>query len=474
MTRFAGRTCAGLFLASALHGCATTERPARGGGETLVWRFLDPALACDEGGNVYVSGAEQFGSHTQIFLASSNRYGSTWKPRFHYLNHSRDGDRGRPQLSTGATGEVYVLWEDTRDGPVHLYFNRSLDGGATWLPADLRINTGTGSPSRVSVPALASDRQANVHVVWRDEREGFEAFYANRSRDRGKHWLRSDVRITSVGLGRKSAPRVVCDQQAGLYVAWVEQQAGDLAVLFNASNNHGESWMIQDHRLSARGVARLQLPSLCALESGIVLVSWMELRNGRAEIMLARSTDRGRSWESPSRPLRAHGGGLFNPSGPQILCDRFEHVYVAWQALTADRGTVIILKSSVDGGRSFSETRFSRTDAAGIIGVPRLEDPGVEPFRMYADDAGNVYFAWIEEVAGTARIGFDRVSNHGTTWLGLAHAVDLSGHPPLTIEPPLLCADDFGHVYMLWNEGRMLTAAASPFYGDSGWRYEHF
>jgi hypothetical protein len=34
-----------------------------------------------------------------------------------------------------------VTWRDTRNGRDDIYFNRSPDGGATWLIADVRLDT---------------------------------------------------------------------------------------------------------------------------------------------------------------------------------------------------------------------------------------------------------------------------------------------------------------------------------------------
>ncbi len=455
--------------------CASTT-PGAGPAQTLALRFQDAALACDDDGHVYVAGTEIFADAKQIFVSASERYGESWSPRFDYVNSSRDGDRGRPQLAAAAAAEIYVLWEDTRHGRVDLYFNRSLDGGSTWLTADVQVNAAVVPAVDLAAPVLRCDLRGNVYVVWRDEREGFEALYLNRSRDRGTTWLAEPLRITSLSAARKSAPAVACDDDGGLFVAWSElEPAGSAANVFtNASVDNGSTWLWDAVLLGPAATSRYLLrPDLATSRNGAVFVGWLGPRPGAPEILLARSQDRGRGWDAVPQTLRA-GEPLAYPTTPQLHCDRYGQLYVAWQALRADGSSLFVLKSSSDAAATFVETRIPRTGGWQLLQRGGLQEPRVEPFRSSVDDSGNFFVVWTEGDAGVRGVGFDRVSSHGSTWLGLSHGVGNVAHLPVTPEAPLLCADNSGHVFLLWNEGHTLTVAASPFYGDSGWRYEHF
>jgi hypothetical protein len=468
--------CVGALVLASLVACApkSATTPTTSS-DALVWRFLDPTLACDDEGNVYVAASEQFETHAEIFVAASNRYGEEWNTQFHYVNRSRLGDRGRPLLATGAPGEVFVLWEDTRDGRVGLYLNRSLDGGRTWRDADVRVDVGAHPSRRVAHPALQCDDRGNVYALWRDDREGFDAFYFASSADRGASWSMQPARINRADPGRKSAPTLALDEDGNVYVAWIQLDGGQPALYFNTSSNQGRTWLYEEVRLSrGGGVTLMSLPQLCANRSGAVLVTWLELRDGRAEVRLTRSPDRGQGWDPQPSILAAAGGPYFNPSPPQISCDLHGHVYVAWQVQTSDGGPIFVVKSSDDSGRNFIETRFPGSGVGRVPEIDLFAEPRATPFRMATDETGNVYIAWLSGTAGRPDVGFDRVSNYGRTWLGLARAVGTPGHVPHGPEAPLICADSFGHVYLLWSDGATLTAAASPFYGDSGWRYEHF
>ena len=106
----------------------------------------------------------------------------------------------KPQIA--ASGDsVYVTWMDTRNdfGVDHhlewdIYFNRSLDGGATWLPSDIRLDTDLPGAARSEVPQIAASGDS-VYVTWWDGRDGTADIYFNRSLDGGATWLTSDIRL---------------------------------------------------------------------------------------------------------------------------------------------------------------------------------------------------------------------------------------------------------------------------------------
>jgi hypothetical protein len=453
--------------------CSTLPAPD-GPPASLEPRFLDAALECDDDGYVFVAATEVTGGAKQIFAAASDHYGESWNRQFAYVSRSRDGDRGRPQLAAGARGQVYVVWEDTRHGRVDIFFNRSLDGGLSWLEQDVQINNDARLSVDLAAPVLRCDQRGNVYVVWRDELSGFPAFYLNRSRDHGTTWLRDPVAVTGVSTAEKSAASLVCDQDGVLLLGWTEITSGTPGVYVNQSTDHGETWGWENQWLGRPAVGSfLPPPSLATTPTGSAFATWLGGQDGQPEVFFARSRDQGRTWDANVRVLQSQSSARY-PTQPHIEADRSGNVYVTWQVLAADGGSAFIVKTSRDEGTTFQESRLPRTGAWRV--TPRLgfQELPFPAFRSGADDAGNLYFTWSLGDPGESSVGFDRISNYGTLWLGLARALGSRGHLPTTLEAPLLGHDNSGHVHLLWNEGHTLTVASSPFYGDSGWRYEHF
>jgi len=75
-----------------------------------------------------------------------------------------------------ATGDtVHVVWQDFRDGDYEIYTKRSTDGGSTW-GADTRLTNNSAYSYAPSVAASGS----NVHLIWRDNRDGNYEIYTKR------------------------------------------------------------------------------------------------------------------------------------------------------------------------------------------------------------------------------------------------------------------------------------------------------
>ncbi len=101
--------------------------------------------------------------------------------------------------SVGPNGEVYVAWA----GPSGLVFNRSKDGGATWLPRETKIaDIGGGWNYDVSgifrcngLPFTACDtthgaHRGTIYVNWTDQRNGASNtdVWLAKSTDGGNTW----------------------------------------------------------------------------------------------------------------------------------------------------------------------------------------------------------------------------------------------------------------------------------------------
>jgi hypothetical protein len=71
---------------------------------------------------------------------------------------------------------VHTIWYDERDGNREIYYKRSTDFGLSWS-ADTRLtfNSATSLDPRVCVSG------PNVHVVWRDIRDGNWEIYYKRN-----------------------------------------------------------------------------------------------------------------------------------------------------------------------------------------------------------------------------------------------------------------------------------------------------
>ncbi|MCB0481191.1 MAG: T9SS type A sorting domain-containing protein [Flavobacteriales bacterium] len=165
----------------------------------------------DDDGNIYLTWTQfdKYGSRnpmdsTIIRFSKSTDKGETWSTPLRLsekagncIDSSLTTEGAVPTI--GPNGEVYVSWA----GPAGLTFDKSLDGGTTWLPNDIMIDSlKAGWNYQVpginrcnGLPVTTCDRSGGVHngtiyVNWSDQRNGLDNtdIWLAKSVDGGQNW----------------------------------------------------------------------------------------------------------------------------------------------------------------------------------------------------------------------------------------------------------------------------------------------
>src|SRR5262249_14586065 len=165
-----------------------------------------------------------------VYLNLSHDSGATWLPvdlRLDVSSAPGTTDALDPALAVSGSS-VYATWRDGLNAiPSDIEFNRSLDGGATWLPADVRLDVGDpphANFSRYPEPAASG---GSVFVAWMDERDGLDDIYVNRSLDGGATWLPADRRLdlgSAKGSSSSGFPQIAA-LGSSVYVAYSDDRS---------------------------------------------------------------------------------------------------------------------------------------------------------------------------------------------------------------------------------------------------------
>jgi hypothetical protein len=141
---------------------------------------LFPSLAVDRN-NVYVAW-EDFRNPDNILLEGADIYiaksvnsGGSFGANIN-VSHAV-GNQYLPSLSTDVGGNLYLAWEDYRNGDLDpdIYFAKSIDGG-TSFGTHVRVNHDAGGAAQYS-PGLALDSAGRTFLLWFDERDATPALY---------------------------------------------------------------------------------------------------------------------------------------------------------------------------------------------------------------------------------------------------------------------------------------------------------
>jgi len=179
-----------------------------------------PSVAVS-GSVVHVVWQDYRNGNTEIYYKRSTDAGISWGTDTQLTNNTS----GSNYPSVTVSGSVvHVVWFDDRDGNTEIYYKRSTDGGVSW-GTDIRLTNNTAgsySPS-VAVSGLV------VHVIWEDTRDGNMEIYYKRSPDEGVSWG-ADTRMTN-NTAMSFSPSVAVSGSV-VHVVWTDDRDGNAEIYY--------------------------------------------------------------------------------------------------------------------------------------------------------------------------------------------------------------------------------------------------
>ncbi|MCB0561197.1 MAG: exo-alpha-sialidase [Lewinellaceae bacterium] len=156
--------------------------------------------------------------HSRILFSKSVDGGLNWSDAIvlsQLEGDCLDGDQTTEGAvpAVGPNGEVYVAWSYNEK----IYFDRSLDGGITWLQEDIVVSDQPGGwnfdiPGIYrcnGMPITVADltdgpHRGTIYVNWSDQRNGVDDtdIWLSASKDGGQSWSKP-VRVNDDGPGRQ-------------------------------------------------------------------------------------------------------------------------------------------------------------------------------------------------------------------------------------------------------------------------------
>jgi len=245
-----------------------------------------------------------------IFFTSSADGGDTWSNPLRIntiagdcLDDDNTVEGAVPTV--GANGEIYVAWA----GPQGILFDRSLDGGATWLNDDIPVTTIQGGwnfqipgISRCNgLPVIACDTSTSafrgtIYINWSDQRNGTDDtdVWLVKSTDGGNTWS-NPARVNDDSSGRQQ------------FFTWmtIDQSNGYLYFVFYDRRNHADNAtdvycaVSKDGGNTFKNIKISESPFVpdnaiffgdytnIAAHNGIIRPIWTRLHNGELSIWTA-------------------------------------------------------------------------------------------------------------------------------------------------------------------------------------------
>ena len=349
-----------------------------------------------------------------------------------------------PALQFDHAGNLLLAWYDKREEARALRAIRMDNTGPSTAPVQVNP-TGTEPDVLHQAPGLAIGPLNEVFVTWSAPKKMKDVPLAadlqlSVSRDGGASFA-PPVTVNDDGAPiNHSFENLYAGPDGNVYVAWLDNRTKEksgAAAQFACSRDGGRS---VEKNLTIDGMAcPCCRPMQAVSPDGTLVVAWRKTFEGNVrDVVLAASTDQGKSFSAPS--LVQKDGWAFPACphrGPSVAFDRTGRLYVAWYTEGIDEQPRLLFARSDDQGKTFSTPLSLHTSTTSLP----------DQLRMAVHPSGKVVAVW-EEVTGVRKRTVMRVSmNRGESFEAVQPLSDGA-----KAEYPAVAVHESGAVAVTWTE----------------------
>lgn len=261
---------------------------------------------------------------SRILFSCSADGAATWSTPVRIDSHAGDCYDGDNTVegaipATGPDGQLYVAWA----GPEGLVFNKSLDGGKTWLKHEIKIGPVIGGWDYYisgidrcdGLPVTTCDvshgpYRGTIYVNWSDQRNGLDNtdVWMVKSTDEGKTWSKP-IRVNDdKGSHQQFMSWLTIDQANGyLYCLFYDRRnhRGDTTDVYLAVSRDGGNsftdFRINDHSFVPTAIDFFGDYITVKAQNGIIRPMWMQLNNHKLSIWTALLNQSDLDWATYKR-----------------------------------------------------------------------------------------------------------------------------------------------------------------------------
>jgi hypothetical protein len=359
------------------------EEIAAGRGEKGPWRqndsrydyVDDPAVAIDDQGNMAVVWVDQKRKDVLFRRIASGGPRQAMRPNeasAQPINVSRSPATfswlPRIAFVPGDSKKIRLIWQEIIfSGASHggeIFFARSENGGQSFEPpVNISNSTGGDGKGRISRDVwhngsldMALGPDGSVHAVW-TEYDGMlwsaHSFDGGRSFSNPRHIAGSRIKPAR-------APAIAIGKDGALYLAWTTGESDSADILLARSDDKGVSFGRPQTVAASPGYS--DAPKLAVDAKGRLHLAYAESDGdafGSYHVRYTRSFDGARSFEAPRELFAASLGSGEGAGFPSLAIDGNDTVILSWELYPGKDGRPRGLGYTVsgDGGQWFAPPR---------------------------------------------------------------------------------------------------------------------
>lgn len=312
-----------------------------------------------------------------------------------------------PAIQFDRRDTIHLAWLEKKGTDNEVKLVRMSGENQALAPSVIVNREGRGPAAIHQAPGLAIGPEGSVYVTWSASNHTSGGMFASdlllaRSTDGGLTFLDPAIVNDDGKPISHTFEDLLVGQDGHVYLSWLDGRAKDrsgAAALFACSQDQGRS--IGQNVVIDGMACPCCRPAVATAPDGKVWVAWRKTFEGNIrDIVLAQSSDKGRSFSAPI--LVNRDGWVFDACphrGPSLAFDRDGRLYVGWYTEGIDEQPRIYIATSDDNGKTFSKPVALHTSATSLP----------DHLRMAVHPDGLVVAVW-EEVTGVRKRVAMRVS----------------------------------------------------------------
>jgi hypothetical protein len=398
-----------------------------------------PCLTVGDSGDIFIVWEDSRDSSNDIYFANSTDSGNTFSPNKKINDDVGTNPQWKPCISAFGVKTIYIAWEDNRINERDIYFTNSTDSGGTFSP-NKKVNDGIRNAWRYQT-STAVDDEGNIYVVWADDRNGDWDIYFANSTDGGNTFSENKRVNDDIGNEDQKNPKIAVDSKGDIYIVWEDlRSAATIDIYFAKSTDGGNTFSTNKRIDDDVSNAGQIVPSIAVDDIDNIYIVWEDFRNLMSDIYFSNSIDGGNTF-SPNKMVNDFSDFDIR-SWPSVAASGNGNIYVTWSD-ERNGNLDIYFSSSSDGGNTFSSDKKVSDD---LIGTDKWV-PSVA-----VDDAGGLFIAWIDYRNGDLDVYMANSTDGGSTFSADKKVNDDTGSAYQDLVS--IKADDVGNIYFIWLDYR--------------------
>lgn len=348
-----------------------------------------PEGITDTKGNVHIVWDD---NDDDIYYAQVDESGSTVVAQKPLIQTAyKDGKTSNyPSIASDRYGDLWVFWQDNRNGIYEIYYTRSTDNGRTWAQETSLTQLDGAQSQHPRASAKFYGESGRVYVTWQDRRNGnMEVFlrminYDTMGNIQNIAPLNSnDIQVTPTDGYESTHPDIHCYKD-WIFIGWNDLRNGVNEVYFKKSNDIGQTFSAEILISDKDGYAS-ERPRIWANESGIGIV-WNDLRENNFEVYFKVLEHNLITSKTIVATKRLSKKDVYDSANPSIVSDN-KNIYIVWEDAANGTKKEIFYVQSSDQGKTF-------TPSIVLTGYASFGYSEESIFPKVMTNNQNVHLAW--------------------------------------------------------------------------------